>query len=79
MIQYICLGLSLVLFVSGCQKADAVPPKPEAPSKVTNSVKEDKLTTLELTEAAEKRLGIETARIEMKTLPRRRTYERILF
>ena len=74
MIQYICLGLSLVLFVSGCQKADAVPPKPEAPSKVTNSVKEDKLTTLELTEAAEKRLGIETARIEMKTLPRRRTY-----
>jgi cobalt-zinc-cadmium efflux system membrane fusion protein len=73
-INHICLGLGLMLFVSGCQKAAAVTTKPAAPSKVTNAVKEDKLSMVELTEAAETRLGIETASIEMKTLPRHRAF-----
>ncbi len=68
------LGLGLILFTVGCQPASMTPSKQTAPSKVTGAVKEDTLTTVELTEEAEKRLGIETAAIEMRSLPQHRTY-----
>ena len=73
-INFVGLGLGLMLLVCGCEQVSAVPVKPEAPSKVTGSVKEDKLSTVELTEAAEKRLGIETSKIESKSLGRHRIY-----
>ena len=72
--QRACLGLGLILFVAGCQPAATTPSTQTPPSKVTGGVKEDTLTTVELTEEAEKRLGIETSAIEMHALPQHRTY-----
>ena len=72
--QRVRLGLGMILFSVGCQPATTTATKQSAPSKVTGSVKEDTLTTIELTEEAEKRLGIETAAIEMRALPQHRTY-----
>ena len=71
---HLCLSTGLALLVSGCQRAAATPVKPAVPSKVTGAVKEDQLATVELTEAAEARLGIETATIEMRSLPQHRTF-----
>ena len=70
---HLSLYSGIILFLSGCQRASATPVKPLAPSKVSGAVKEDQLATVELTEAAETRLGIETSEIELKTLPRFRT------
>ena len=67
-----CLCVSVLLV--GCQKTPAAPSKPPSPSTVTGAVKEDQLTTVELTEAAERRLGIEVVPIEMRDLPRYRVY-----
>ncbi|MEI8021057.1 MAG: hypothetical protein WCH39_22820, partial [Schlesneria sp.] len=72
--QRVCLSLGLTLFAAGCQPAATTPSKQTPPSKVTGAVKEDTLTTVELTEEAEKRLGIETTIIEMRALPQHRTY-----
>lgn len=66
--------LCIVFLFLGCQKAPTPPSKPAAPSSVTGAVKEDQLTTVELTEAAEKRLGIQVATIETRELPRHRIY-----
>ena len=71
---HLCLSTGLALLVSGCQRAAATPVKPAVPSKVTGAVKEDQLATVELTEAAEARLGIETATIEIRSLPQHRTF-----
>ena len=72
--QRTCLVLGLILFIAGCQPAGTTPSTQTPPSQVTGAVKEDTLTTIELTEEAEKRLGIETSAIEMRALPQHRTY-----
>lgn len=69
-----CLSLGWLLLFSGCHPASPALAKASPPLKVTAPVKEDQLTTVELTEAAEKRLGIETSTIELKAIPRQRTY-----
>ena len=69
-----CLCVGMLPLLSGCHPATAAVAKASPPSKVTGAVKEYQLTTVELTEAAEKRLGIQTAAIELRTLPRQRTY-----
>lgn len=65
---------ALLIAFAGCQKAPSAPSKPASPSTVTGAVKEDQLTTVELTEAAEVRLGIQTAAVEMRDIPRHRIY-----
>ena len=63
-------GCSVCALISGCQPGTTSPagpaPKPAAkpagPSKVTGGVKEADLTKVELTEDAEKRLGISSGR-----------------
>jgi len=67
-------ALGLILTFAGCQKATPALAKSSPPAKVSAVVKEDQLTTVELTEAAEKRLAIETAVIGNKSLKRHRTY-----
>jgi cobalt-zinc-cadmium efflux system membrane fusion protein len=68
------LVLGIVLLLPGCQPAGTKVDKPPAPAKVTGTPKEDQLTTVELTEAAVKRLGIETAVVEVRNLAQGRTY-----
>jgi len=48
--------------------------KPEAPAKVEQILKEDQITGMKLTPEAERRLGIETARIESQSIRRVRSY-----
>jgi membrane fusion protein, heavy metal efflux system len=62
------------LITAGCHRAPAAAAKAAPASKVTGGVKEDQLTTIELTEAAVKRLGVETTEVKSKSLPRRRVY-----
>lgn len=50
-----------------CSKDDTA--KKEVPAKVDNPVKESSLTTVTLSEMAEKRLGIETTLAESKNIP----------
>jgi cobalt-zinc-cadmium efflux system membrane fusion protein len=69
----LCIWLASLLWTSGCQRASATASKSEVPSKVTGAVKEDKLSVVELTEAATKRLGIETAQVELKDFRQHRT------
>ncbi len=71
-----CLALGvLVPGGTGCnQKSTAGAKKAEAPAKVPNVPKEDKLNEFELTEKAEERLGIVTAPMEKRTMTRMRMY-----
>jgi len=60
----------IIIFVIGlvsCNKDDTA--KNDVPAKVDNPVKESSLTTVTLSEMAEKRLGIETALAESKNIP----------
>src|SRR5262245_18214483 len=65
---------------SGCQPgapntaASAAPGKTASPSKVTGAVKESDLARLELTEQAEKRLGILTEVVKRQSVPRAVSY-----
>lgn len=68
----LCLGL--VLVASGCHRSTPAATKPTPPATVTAAVKEDQLTTVVLTEAAENRLGIKTATVEMREIPQYRTF-----
>ena len=68
------LCLPLILMTAGCHRATPALAKASPAAKVTGAVKEDQLNSVELTEAAEKRLGIQTAAVELRTLPRHRTY-----
>ncbi len=70
--KYLSVCIGLVFITSGCHRAAPAASKPTPPSKVT--VKEDQLTTVELTEEAEKRLGIQTANVETRDMPRHRTF-----
>ncbi|MDX2086863.1 MAG: efflux RND transporter periplasmic adaptor subunit [Kofleriaceae bacterium] len=49
-------------------------PAPAPPARVDAPVKESALTTVTLSEDAERRLGITTAKVEHKAMPRTRTY-----
>jgi RND family efflux transporter MFP subunit len=58
----------------GCQQQAPAAPKGAPPAKVAAVAKEDQLNTIVLTPEAEQRLGIATASVEVRKLPRLRTY-----
>ena len=65
-------GLALVV---GCQRSQpAVTPAATSPAKMTHSVSEAGLNTIELTEEAVKRLGLKTAVVETRPMERARPY-----
>lgn len=70
----LCLFFSLILVTTGCHRAAPAAVKAPAAAKVAGPVKEDQLNSVELTAEAEKRLGIETAKVKVLKLPRYRTY-----
>jgi RND family efflux transporter MFP subunit len=65
--------VAMVAIATACGSPEAAAPPP-APSHVAAPVKESALTTVTLSEDAERRLGITTAEVEHKPLPRTRTY-----
>ncbi len=62
-----------VLLAAACNRGEAPPASKPAPAKVTAAVPESALTTITLSEEARKRLGIETAPIERRTIARTRS------
>jgi len=66
---------AFLTFSVGCQKApgEAAKAAPVSPAKTTYPVSEATLNTIELTEDAVRRLGIETQPIEERSMPRFRT------
>ncbi|MDA1230188.1 MAG: efflux RND transporter periplasmic adaptor subunit, partial [Planctomycetota bacterium] len=71
--------LGLLLLTVGCQKpsSDTSKSKPEAPAKTTHPVSEadlNKINVIELTDDAFRRLGVETAAVVMRAMPRTRSY-----
>ncbi|MCF7976370.1 MAG: efflux RND transporter periplasmic adaptor subunit [Phycisphaerae bacterium] len=58
----------------GCAKKEPSKPKPPAPAKITNAVKELELTTVTLTPEAQSRLGIETVAVEFRSMDMPRTF-----
>ena len=74
--RYIYLFFS-VLLISGllyCSSRNEADKKNAAPAKIDNPVKESELTTITLIEAAKKRLGIQTVRMEYREIERTRLY-----
>ena len=73
-----CLTVSIfttVLFVGGCGHSNSPVPKvTTAAAKTTHPVSEAQLNTIELTEEAVRRLGLKTAAVEQRSLPRSRVY-----
>ena len=67
---------AFLTFSVGCQKApgEAAKAAPVLPAKTTHPVSEATLNTIELTDDAVRRLGIETQPIEERSMPRFRTY-----
>lgn len=71
----LALWYGLLLLTIGCEKPSAEAPKTAvAPSKTTHPVSEAGLNTIELTEDAVTRLGLETQPVSMRTMPRTRSY-----
>ena len=68
-------GCVLVL-ATGCQKSasEAAKAAPVAPAKTTHPVSEADLNTIELTEDAVRRLGLQTEVVAMRAMPRVRAY-----
>jgi RND family efflux transporter MFP subunit len=66
-------GRIVLLVGFACGSSDK-PAPPPPPAKVTSPVKESELTTVKLTEDAERRLAIKTAKVERKEIARTRTY-----
>lgn len=66
--------LCLALLTAGCGQKAGATAKAEPASKVTNPPKEDQLSSVEITAAAEGRLGIETTPLEKRATPRKRMY-----
>ncbi|HEX4946165.1 MAG TPA: hypothetical protein VFZ34_05860, partial [Blastocatellia bacterium] len=65
------LGCLLALcWLTGCASSHAEQAKSPPPAKVEHAVKEADLATIKLTPEAEKRLGITTAAIELRDVPR---------
>src|SRR5215217_5798315 len=65
-------ALAWSAFAPGPNKSDAA--KPPLPATVAKVLKEEDLLTITLTPEAARRLGIETARVEKKPVPRARTF-----
>ncbi len=63
----------LVYLATACGSSDK-PASPVPPATVESPVKESELTTVKLSEAAERRIAIQTATVERKNVPRTRTY-----
>ena len=63
----------LACLATACGSSDK-PAPPVPPAKVESPVKEGELTTVKLSEAAERRIAIQTAAVERKEVPRTRTY-----
>ena len=70
---YLCL-ISVLITACGCRKKKASSEKSQPPATVQNAVKETDLTTVILTTAAETRLGIELAAVELRSIEKNRTY-----
>lgn len=66
--------LFLSLTAIGCDRAVSQPAKSPAPATVATIAHEDQLNTIKLTTDAERRLGIQTAPIELRKSSRLRTY-----
>lgn len=71
-------GLAITASGSGCQTegsaAAKTAAKPVSPAKVEGAPKEADLATVSLTPEAETRLGVATAQVERKSVPRTATY-----
>ncbi len=65
--SYFCL--ILLLTFSGCGSRNDGTETAQKPAEVTNQVKENTLTTIQLTAQAEERLGIETRIAEIRNMP----------
>lgn len=65
-----CAALSALLSCSGEKTAPAT----HSPSKVENGVPESALTTVTLTPEAERRLGVTTAAVDVRSAPNMRAY-----
>jgi len=70
---YLCL-ISSLLTTYGCRKKTTSTEKSQPPAKVQNAIKETSLTTVILTPEAERRLGIELAAVEERSIEKNRTY-----
>lgn len=71
----VCRFACLASLLAGCGRTTQATSKPaQPPAKVANVAKEDQLNTIELTPAAEQRLGIKLAAVELKKIRRVRTY-----
>lgn len=70
---YFCL-MSMLLTTYGCRKKTTSTEKSQPPAKVQNAVKETDLTSIILTPEAERRLGIELAAVEERSVEKNRTY-----
>ncbi|WP_202799970.1 efflux RND transporter periplasmic adaptor subunit [Schlesneria paludicola] len=66
----------MIVSANGCQKeaSSAAKSAPITAAKTTYPVSEGKLNTIELTDAAVGRLGVETAKVEERTMSRSRPY-----
>ena len=62
------------LLLAGCERKSAAPPPSVPPAKIAAVVSEESLNRITLTAEAVKRLAIETATIETRSLPRFRPY-----
>lgn len=72
--SYILL-LTVMPFAAGCEKTgQSAPNKEPPPAEVAHEVHEDQLNTVELTSTAAKRIGLQTAAVEQRDVPRRRSY-----
>ena len=66
----------LLIFVTGCQKSASEASKTAAvaAAKTTHPVSEADLNTIELTEDAVRRLGLQTEVVTLRAMPRARAY-----
>ncbi len=65
---------SVLMTIWGCAKKPAAAAKSQPPATIENAVKETSLTTLTLTSEAVKRLGIELAAVEVRSIEKNKTY-----
>ncbi|HVX61069.1 MAG TPA: efflux RND transporter periplasmic adaptor subunit [Pirellulales bacterium] len=66
--------LLLLAALAGCNRTAHSASKSEPPAKVAQIASEEQLNTITLTAEAEKRLGLETAHVELRRVARRRTF-----
>ncbi|MFC1790965.1 efflux RND transporter periplasmic adaptor subunit [Gemmatimonadota bacterium] len=71
--QHGFVALFLLLAMGSMAGCTPEPSSSEAPAHVENPVQEADLTTIQLTEAAERRIGIEVGAVESRSLQRRRS------